>query len=436
MYKPQKRFFLFVIFLVFFSFRVFAIEGPPSTLSLFPTSLDYVFQPNLNQSFQITIANNSDKIVKASISFKGQLGQYFSSDKDVITIGPNSKEHTTINFSLPENLETGRHTVSVIIKNLATSNEGVIPVTIYSPCKGKCAEVSIQLQNQSINKLKAGAGMLFEITIFNRGTEDLSVSQKINLLKNGRILAEFLTEKKFILQGQAEKLNLYWVPENPDLLELGEYTLSTETYYGAEVPLNTEKTFQITSDIFPESIKYSAQEGDNFFVVDTKIINQSGRQENVTLKASIYPKESFLQTQSQNLALAEAGPVNFTISQEPKIQTIVFRGTNFIKAGQYLLKLETSYGSLPNGFESANNKTKTQTQIINTSFFDFYVKPIGFIATEEAKQAHTPPLAILGGLFLIFVIIASIFGGELIIHKWILKENLWHEQHRWKMKNW
>ena len=108
-------FFLFLLILYSFSFRVSAVAIGGAVYE------ELIFQPGLEKIFNYVAISNTDKVMDHTISVGGDLGPYFTLSTDVLKdLAPNEQGIFTAHMKLPQELKPGWHSAYICVGETET----------------------------------------------------------------------------------------------------------------------------------------------------------------------------------------------------------------------------------------------------------------------------------------------------------------------------
>ena len=220
----SKRNFL----LIFIIFSILALTLNISSLGLTPAKKEINFNPNLETTFNYkSLADENQEVY---VYAEGDLAKYVSFSKNTL----NGSEPFNVTIKFPESIETpGRHRIFIVAEEKIDEElaatigtriivKGVIYIDI--PYPGKYLEIL----SFSSGDANVGEPVKFELSLANRGTEDLTVEPVINIFSDDKKI-ESLSFKERIIKSQ-ETLDLKKMLDTADY-KAGKYTASLVVDY-------------------------------------------------------------------------------------------------------------------------------------------------------------------------------------------------------------
>ncbi|MEM2121733.1 MAG: hypothetical protein QXU20_03710 [Candidatus Woesearchaeota archaeon] len=213
--NKNSLFFLSLIILLFFlnSNFVFCIG-----FAIAPAFKNADFVPYFNDSLNIRVYNNIDKVLNVSVSTAGNLKEFAVVDKRELLIRPYSYETINLKISLPERIDFGENLVRVVFSS--SENTGTIGGALTLNFDYK-----IFFNQPEILITKVGFEQKdFIIRIFNNGSEEISGFLELYFFDFEKQI-DFLN-KTFSLKGRETK-----ILKKELNFSKGEYYFVLKTYY-------------------------------------------------------------------------------------------------------------------------------------------------------------------------------------------------------------
>jgi len=178
---------MWLFFGIYFLFLLLFLIGNSSALGVSPAGKDYNFEPGLEGGVTYTVWDDPGK--ELEIFVYGDLAQYVSLDKNTIV----GSGEFTAKFKLPEKIEPpGRHRIGVRIAEkideelaggtIGTSVTIISVIDIFVPYPGRYLEINLQGNDVNVGEL-----INFELGITSKGTEDVTVTPKIDIFSKDGI---------------------------------------------------------------------------------------------------------------------------------------------------------------------------------------------------------------------------------------------------------
>jgi hypothetical protein len=198
-----------------FLFFVFGFIQSIHALGVSPAKVVYGFEPGLEKTISYTVIGSATQELEVYV--KGDLAQYITLDKQTIKAG----DSFTATLKLPNAVDTpGRRNTYIGVRekvdpelvhgNIGTSVVIEVLIAVDVPYPGRYLELVLSSNNANV-----GEPINFELDITNKGTEQLTISPKIEIFSKDSHKDELDFKERTI--GSQEVLNL-------------QKTLDTSTY--------------------------------------------------------------------------------------------------------------------------------------------------------------------------------------------------------------
>ena len=175
----KKRVLILIVFLMVF-FLPLINAG---SLGISPAKQEFYFEPGIEKTFTFKIVSASSEQI-TDLYVKGDLAEYVNLSKESV-VGQDSFE---VYIKLPNKIEIpGKHRILIGAKEhvdeLDSGVKGLVviqvPIYVLVPYPGKYAEASFK-----ISDINEGENAVFELEIFNFGTEKISPNSRIDIYKD------------------------------------------------------------------------------------------------------------------------------------------------------------------------------------------------------------------------------------------------------------
>jgi len=315
--NEKKRVYLLVQFL----FLVIILTNVSNALGVSPAKIELNFEPGFEESFLYKVyAISSDQ--KTKLYAEGDFSEYVELDKDEL-IGEGT---FIVKLKLPSYIEKpGKHRIWIVVREevgdeevagsvIATSITIRAAIDVYVPYPGRYIELAL-----NSNDVNAGEPVEFELDVMSKGSEDVDISPKIEIMSSEKTI-ETLYFKDRTIKSQEEiklKKTLDTATYNP-----GKYTAIAIVDYGKIAKAESE--FRI-GELIINLVNYTKEivlGGIRGFDIGI----ESGWNNKIE---SVHAEVSFLKD-SQTLVSFKTSPTELT-PWETKTITGFFDASNFSK---------------------------------------------------------------------------------------------------------
>lgn len=301
------------------------------------------------QSYDIRIINNENKDMRVMIYFQGELSEYASIDKNIITVNSDESEKTIrYKINVPAGLSPGTKKLDVMMlelgENIDTDKLELDKTIIFStvlivhqlrvnvPYPGVFAEGILYISEANVNDT-----LTFTVNVLNKGTQEIKningelvikgpTNEEIKRIQSGTIAS--------IDAGQAEKLTINTIADmNPGV------------YYAEFIVHYNDKQFVLrdTFRVGSQSIDIEAIRVENFKLgtiakFDVDLLNRWNQP-----VRSVYADMKVLNSQSVEVAAFRTSPID--INPLSRDTLTGYWDTKGMDVGTYDIKVILNYES-------------------------------------------------------------------------------------------
>ncbi len=225
-----------LIFLLVFAFSITAVNA----IGLNPSRLIVDFEPNLEKTVTYNVINNEGKELEVSIYVTGELKDYVTSKETKITVAPGETKSFNVILKLPSKLDKpGTYDTRVgVVGTVPLTASGGAQVAarvgvesqlwVRVPYPGKYASTTLDVSN-----VKVGEKAEFKITISNLGTEDMTVSDEVDIFDpSGTKVATAVAGSTFVKSKETGELNTVWDTKD---VKPGLYSAKATVRYNGQI---------------------------------------------------------------------------------------------------------------------------------------------------------------------------------------------------------
>jgi hypothetical protein len=368
-----------------------------------PSSIDIMFEPNLEKTVNLKILNSEGEKFKAIIYAEGELADYVIINTSTVEFSGEKEKVITFTIKLPEKIDQpGEHEAKIVIGKISSKREiegttiaAVLAVAsrinVMVPYSGKYASVRLFAPHFKANEESNFAveiANLGEKTIFATAIIDIMspLNEKITTLKSEEVRID-AKEKKIV--------TIKWKPTS-----LGNYYARTSVIYN-DHEARDERAFTI-GDVFIDINSISV---DKFFlggIAKFDIIIENKWNERIP---GVYADITITDNTGRQYAISKTASKDVEAFGKQELEA--FWDTKNVEKGRYKLNIVLNY---------LDKKTE-KTFDIDVGFDKIDVTPSGqIIAVPEKEEKEIERY-----INILIVLVLIVLGVNIFIYLKIIR---------------